>query len=99
MNRERFCRIADDGCSRRDALRDDCAHADDSAAPDDNRPFAPIPDYCTGADIGMVFYDNSAIAHYSWSKSHEIADDAIMRNIRIDVAVKKTAYPRVGCDV
>jgi hypothetical protein len=52
------------------------------------RARAALPKYGTGSDIGMVADVDIAVARHSRRKCHEVANDAVMLNIRIEIRLE-----------
>ena len=82
-------RIPNDGLARCDIFRDDCPHAYHCAFANDQWfSRQALLDDGASADIGMIFDDDVSVAAHIRRECNEVAYDAVMRNIRIDVAMK-----------
>src|SRR6185312_14293669 len=86
-------RIADDGRPGRHV------HAHHGALADRQRLAAAArPQEGAGADIGIVFDDDPAVATGPRREGHEIADHAVMSDISKEIRVEMAADPAVGGD-
>lgn len=82
-------RISDDCGASRHVLRYHGAHAHDRALADPQRDSRPsLSDRYTGTDICAVAYVNVAVAANPGSECHEVANNAIVRDVAVDVAME-----------
>lgn len=89
---KRSRRIANPSFSVWNILGDYGAHPDDCAFADPQGTiFCPLFDDSAGANICMVFDDDISVARDPWREGDEVAYEAVMRNIGLNVAVEESA--------
>src|SRR4051812_8024685 len=90
-------RIADHHRPRGDVLGHHGAHSDHRMLANHQRLLAgALAKQRSGADIGMASDMDVAVAPYGRGEGHEIADPAVVLDIRIEVRVEAAADPDVG---
>ena len=91
-------RIAYDRSIRKNIFSDHRAHPHNGSSTDHQRSFvtAVLKDRA-GADKSVVSDMNISVAFNTRSKSHEVPDDTIVRDIGKIVGMKEFANPNIRC--
>lgn len=95
----RPCWVTNHGSVCRNVFCHDSSHANYGALA--NREGAvgrTLLNYSACAQISVIVYMNVAVARYSRSESHEVANYAVMSDPRIRVGMKISSYTNIRCD-
>src|SRR5690606_8903904 len=85
-------RVAHDRCTGGYATCNDGAHPDDGAATDYQGLIGlALLDHGVGPDVGMVMNMNVAVALDSRREGDEVADDAVVLDIAVEIGVEMLA--------